>query len=94
MTIKIKIDDRTGAVKKIKANVGENDGRTRMNRAALKLWRGEAEPTTGYKFRRFFRRLFAELSTKAEAAYAYHLVGSPQACEISYIGLEERYDHA
>lgn len=90
MKIKIKIDDRTGEVKKAKANVGENDGRTRMNRAALKLWRGEVEPTFGYKLRRFFKRLFTNISARAAYAAAYHTVGSQQACEVPYICLEER----
>lgn len=87
MNIKIKYD-KHGNVKKVVGDVG----RTRMNLGALKLWRGEIEHTKRYKLRRFFKRLFNELSTKAEAAYAYHAVGSPQACEMPFIGLEERYE--
>ena len=56
MTVKIKYG-RNGAVKSIKGNVG----RTRMNRAALELWKGNVEPTTGYKLRRFFKRFFTAL---------------------------------
>ena len=78
------IYDRHGNVKKIKGNIG----RTRMNLAALELWKGNVEPTTGYKLRRFIKRMFNELSTRAEAAYAYH-TGCPQACEVPVIGLEE-----
>ena len=84
MTVKIKYD-KHGNVKKITGNVG----RTRMNRAALKLWKGEVEHTKGYKLRRFIKRFFTEMSARAEAACAYHIVGSPQACEISFIGIEE-----
>ena len=84
MTVKIKYG-RNGAVKSIKGNIG----RTRMNRAALELWKGNVEPTTGYKLRRFIKRLFTEMSARAEAVCAYHIVGSPQACEISFIGIEE-----
>ncbi len=82
MTVKIKYD-RNGEVKKIIGNIG----RTRMNRAALKLWKGEIEPTAGYKLRRFFRRLFTELSAHAEAAYAYHTENAPLACDVPVIGL-------
>ena len=85
MTVKIKIDRKTGKVKKITGNIGQ----TRANRAAYQLWRGNVEPTRWYKLRRFFKRLFNELSTKAEAAYAYYAVGSPQACEMPFIGIEE-----
>lgn len=84
MTVKIKYD-RNGEVRKIKGNIG----RTRMNRAALELWKGNVEPTTGYKLRRFIRRALNELSTRAETAYAYHTMIAPQACEVPVIGLEE-----
>lgn len=87
MIIKIKFD-RNGEVKSIKGNVG----RTRMNRAALKLWKGEIEPSTAYKLRRFIKRFFTEMSARAESAYIYHTVGTPSACEISYIGLEGQRD--
>ena len=84
MTVKIKFD-RRGEVGKITGNVG----RTRMNRGALELWKGNVEPTVGYKLRRFIRRALNELSVRAEAAYAYHTVGTPSAAEMPYIGLEE-----
>lgn len=84
MTVKIKFDSH-GEVKKITGNIGQ----TRANRGALELWKGNVEPTTGYKLRRFIRRAFNELSTRAEAAYAYHTVGTPSAAEMPYIGLEE-----
>lgn len=77
--------DKYGNVKSIKGNIG----RTRMNRAALELWKGNVEPTTGYKLRRFIKRFFTEMSARAEAVCAYHIVDSPQACEISFIGIEE-----
>lgn len=76
--------DKHGNVKSIKGNIG----RTRMNLAACELWKGNIEPTTGYKLRRFFKRLFLELSTRAETAYIYHTAGSPAACDMPYIGLE------
>ena len=82
MTVKIKYG-RNGAVKSIKGNVG----RTRMNRAALELWKGNVEPTTGYKLRRFFKRFFTALKTRAEAASRYH--AAPHAAAMPYIGLEE-----
>lgn len=60
MTVKIKYD-RTGAVKKIKGNIGQ----TRANRAARELWQGNVEPTFGYKLRRFIKRLATEISARA-----------------------------
>lgn len=91
MTIKIKYD-KDGNIKSIKAPLPDDGttGRTRMNRAALELWKGNVKPTTWFKFKRFFRRGFDELSLRAEAAYAYHIVGSPEACEAPRIGIEER----
>lgn len=87
MTVKIKYD-KHGNVKKVTGNVG----RTRMTRGALKLWKGEIEPTTGYKLRRFFRRLFAEISEKAENAACDYIVGTRSACDLPYIGIEDRYN--
>lgn len=84
MTVKIKFD-RYGEVRKITGNIGQ----TRANRGALELWKGNVEPTTGYKLRRFIRRALNELSVRAEAAYAYHTGGTPSAAETPYIGLEE-----
>jgi len=84
MTVKIKYD-RHGAVKSIRGNIG----RTRANRGALELWRGNFEPTTGYKLRRFIRRAFHNLTIRAEAAYAYHTDMHRQAHEVPYIGLLE-----
>ena len=74
--------DKQGNVKSIKGNIG----RTRMNRAALELWKGNVEPTTGYKLRRFFKRMFWELSTRAEAASRYH--AAPHAATVPVIRLE------
>ena len=84
MKIKIKYD-RRGNVKKVIGNVGQ----TRMNRAALELWKGNVEPTFGYKLRRFISRAFTELSARAERAAADHIVGSQAACEIPYICLDK-----
>ena len=74
--------DKYGNVKSIKGNIGQ----TRANRAALKLWKGEIEPSTGYKLRRFFKRMFWELSTRAEAASRYH--AAPHAATAPVIRLE------
>lgn len=82
MTVKIKYD-RHGAVKSIKGNVG----RTRMNRAALELWKGNIKPTTGYKLRRFLKRLANEISRRAEMAANYYDEESVAA--VPYIGLLE-----
>ena len=82
MTVKIKYD-RHGAVKSITGNVG----RTRMNRAALELWKGNIKPTTGYKLRRFFKRLANEISRRAEMAANYYDEESVAA--VPYIGLLE-----
>ncbi len=75
--------DKYGNVKSIKGNIG----RTRMNRAALELWKGNVEPTSGYKLRRFFKRFFTALKTRAEAAHRYH--NTPHAAAMPYIGLED-----
>ena len=82
MTVKIKYD-RNGAVKSIKGNVG----RTRMNRAALELWKGNIKPTTGYKLRRFIKRVANEISRRAEMASHYYDEESVAA--VPYIGLLE-----
>ena len=85
--------DKYGNVKSIKGNIGQ----TRANRAALKLWRGEVEPTTGYmlrdklcsfmyKLRRFIKRMFSELSNRAEMASRYH--AAPTAATVPVIRLE------
>ena len=74
--------DKYGNVKSIKGNIG----RTRMNRAALELWKGNVEPTTGYKLRRFFKRMFSELSNRAEMASRYH--AAPTAATAPVIRLE------
>ena len=74
--------DKYGNVKSIKGNIG----RTRMNRAALELWKGNVEPTTGYKLRRFFKRMFSELSNRAEMASRYH--AAPTAATVPVIRLE------
>ena len=74
--------DKYGNVKSIKGNIG----RTRMNRAALELWKGNVEPTSGYKLRRFFKRMFSELSNRAEMASRYH--AAPHAATAPVIRLE------
>lgn len=74
--------DKYGNVKSIKGNIG----RTRMNRAALELWKGNVEPSTGYKLRRFFKRMFSELSSRAEMASRYH--AAPHAATAPVIRLE------
>ena len=74
--------DKYGNVKSIKGNIG----RTRMNRAALELWKGNVEPTSGYKLRRFFKRMFSELSNRAEMASRYH--AAPTAATAPVIRLE------
>lgn len=79
MTVKIKYD-RTGAVKKIKGNIG----RTRANRAALELWKGNVEPTFGYKARRFIKRMATEISARAAIFCDEESVKA-----VPYIGLEE-----
>lgn len=74
--------DKYGNVKSIKGNIG----RTRMNRAALELWKGNVEPTTGYKLRRFIKRMFSELSNRAEMASRYH--AAPTTATAPVIRLE------
>ncbi len=74
--------DKYGNVKSIKGNIG----RTRMNRAALELWKGNVEPTTGYKLRRFIKRVSSELSNRAEMASRYH--AAPHAATAPVIRLE------
>lgn len=74
--------DKYGNVKSIKGNIG----RTRMNRAALELWKGNVEPTSGYKLRRFIKRMFSELSNRAEMASRYH--AAPHAATAPVIRLE------
>lgn len=74
--------DKYGNVKSIKGNIG----RTRMNRAALELWKGNVEPTTGYKLRRFIKRMFLELSNRAEMASRYH--AAPHAATAPVIRLK------
>ena len=81
MKTTIKFDKR-GNVRSIKGNIG----RTRMNRAALELWKGNIEPTTGYKLRRFFKRMFSELSNRAEMASRYH--AAPTAATVPVIRLD------
>ena len=85
-TIKIKID-RHGNVRHVVGNVGQ----TRMNKAANELWRGNIEPTFGYKLRRFIRR-FAKTADHwfdeaAETAFGTDVPAS----EIEYIGLLEEH---
>ena len=62
-TIKIKID-RHGDVRHVVGNVGQ----TRMNRAANELWRGNIEPTFGYKLHRFIVRAVKTFNAKMDEA--------------------------
>ena len=75
--------DKYGNVKSIKGNIG----RTRMNRAALELWKGNVEPTTPYKLRRFIKRLANEIARRIEMAANYYDEESVAA--IPVVGLEE-----
>lgn len=82
MKVKI-IYTKNGEVKKVVGNVG----RTRMGKAALVLWKGEIEPTTGYKLRRFFKRLGHEISRRANMAANFYDEESVNA--VPHIGLLE-----
>lgn len=82
MTLKVKYS-KNGEVKSIKGNIG----RTRMNRAALELWKGNIKPTTGYKLRRFIKRLANEIARRIEMAANYYDEESVAA--VPYIGLLE-----
>lgn len=82
MKVKI-IYTKNGEVKKVVGNVG----RTRMSKAALVLWRGEIEPTTGYKLRRFFKRLGHEISRRATMAANFYDEESVNV--VPHIGLLE-----
>lgn len=82
MKVKI-IYTKNGEVKKVVGNVG----RTRMSKAALVLWRGEIEPTTGYKLRRFFKRLGHEISRRANMAANFY--DEETVIPLSYVGLLE-----
>lgn len=82
MKVKI-IYTKNGEVKKVVGNVG----RTRMSKAALVLWRGEIEPTTGYKLRRFFKRLGHEISRRATMAANFYDEETVKATP--YVGLLE-----
>lgn len=84
MQIKIKFD-RHGNVKKVIGNVGQ----TRMNRAALELWKGNIEPGFGYKLRRFIRRAANTLDAMLDEAERIAFAPEPRADEITFIGLEE-----
>lgn len=82
MTVKIKYDSKTGAVKRITGNIGQ----TRANLAALQLWRGNITPTRWYKLRRFIRRLTIEISARAALAAEFQ---DEYFDDVTYIGLEE-----
>lgn len=84
-TIKVKID-RNGNVRRVVGNVGQ----TRMNKAAAALWQGNIEPTFGYKLRRFVKRAVLTFNAKMDEAAAIAYGADEPACEIEYIGLEER----
>ena len=85
-TIKVKID-RNGNVRRVVGNVGQ----TRMNKAANELWRGNIEPTFGYKLRRFIVRAAKTFNAKMDEAAAIAYGADVPAAEVPYIGLlEER----
>lgn len=86
MTIKIKIDNKTGEVKKVLAPLPDDGttGRTRMSRAALVLWKGKFEPTFWFKFRRFFKRSFDIISDLAA-----QFCDDESVAALPYIGLED-----
>ena len=75
--------DRNGEVIEAVGNIG----RTRACRGAFKLHKGQIEPTTGYKLRRFIRRLAREIAHRAEMASRYCDEESVRA--IPVIGLLE-----
>ena len=84
--VKIKFD-RRGNVRRVVGNVGT----TRMNRAASALWAGKIEPTTGYKLRRFIRRLGWTFDHYIDKCRRIATNEEPQDGEVSVIGLlEER----
>ena len=62
----------------------------RMNKAAAALWQGDIEPTFGYKLRRFVKRAVLTFNAKMDEAAAIAYGTDEPACEIEYIGLEER----
>lgn len=59
--------DRNCEVIKAVGNIGS----TRACRGAYKLHKGQIEPTTGYKLRRFIHRLAREIKHRAEMASRY-----------------------
>ena len=83
-TIKIKID-RHGDVRHVVGNVGQ----TRMNKAANELWRGNIEPTFGYKLRRFIKRLVWTFNAKMDEASRIAYSTDTPAAEVPFIGLLE-----
>ncbi|MBQ2212849.1 MAG: hypothetical protein II410_08200 [Ruminococcus sp.] len=83
-TIKVKID-RNGNVRRVIGDVGQ----TRMNKAANELWRGNIEPTFGYKLRRFIRRFAKTANHWFDEAAQIALGTDVPASEIEYIGLLE-----
>ena len=85
-TIKVKID-RNGNVRRVVGNVGQ----TRMNKAANELWRGNIEPTFGYKLRRFVKRAVLTFNAKMDEAAQIALGTDVTASEIEYIGLLEEH---
>ena len=83
-TIKVKID-RNGNVRRVVGNVGQ----TRMNKAANELWRGNIEPTFGYKLRRFIRRFAKTADHWFDEAAAIAYGADVPAAEVPFIGLLE-----
>lgn len=85
-TIKVKID-RNGNVRRVVGNVGQ----TRMNKAANELWRGNIEPTFGYKLRRFIRRFAKTADHWFDEAAQIALGTDVPAGEVEFIGLLEEH---
>ena len=85
-TIKVKID-RNGNVRRVVGNVGQ----TRMNKAANELWRGNIEPTFGYKLRRFIRRAAITFNVKMAEAAAIAYGTDVPASDVPVIGLLEEH---
>lgn len=83
-TIKVRID-RNGNVRRVVGNVGQ----TRMNKAANELWRGNIEPTFGYKLRRFIRRAAITFNVKMAEAAQIALGTDVPASDVPVIGLLE-----
>ena len=87
MTVKIKVNKKTHAIESIKGNIGE----IAQDRAAELFHRHEVEPTTGYKLRRFCRRLYLTLCAKFDEAAAIATAPYVPADEVPFIGMLEEH---